>query len=468
MNIKRLISGALAISLTLLCACNGAEKNGTVGSKKSDGSDGKLDAVISGHPEWVEGIKMNDIPDDQKDITIMMSTGWDYYELMHSEESPHPNIVCKKAWEETLGGTLTIKVVTETLMTSYLTSAIASDTAPDIIPGSFFPNWSITAFTEDLSKEEYAEYLDWDNDELWDKNSSKNWVWNGEWTGLRPYLRNDPWVIVYNKTKFNAAGEKTPIEYYNEGKWTWTQFVQTAKNMTDIAKDEYGYMGLYIQPSLKYKLDSTGHFYIDAGTDVMRKNTEIYNLFQASGNPARCSRKNLDFRTLFAGGTDAMTVLGLNEYERLLTTAKENGGDEFGMAPLFTWDVLGETEPEPHNSTWAYTICSASNRKIGAAEYVHLNGACQSLISKLNSNTKKSLYTDDEWKALEDLDKIIANKKVEEADREYNLLIDGFKPDDIMYSKQTLSMQGLVDKAMPVLQANLDKINKNIDLYNKE
>lgn len=465
MKAKRIIAVLIStcMAFTALTGCGGNSEGS--GSKTSEG---KMEAVHPTHPEWVEGIEVNDIPDDQKDITILMSAGYDYWETLHSDETPEHHIVAKQVWEETFGGTVTIQVVTETLMTSYLASAIATETAPDIIPTQY-PDWAISDFYVDLSDEQFAERLDWDNEELWDKNFSAKYVWEEEWTGLRPYTEKDPQVVVYNKTKFEEAAEKTPLEYYNEGTWTWTQFVQTAKNMTDITKNEYGYIGFYIRPSVQYRMDDEGHFYLDIDDKQTRINNEIFKFYQAAGHPARRDTKNWDFRTLFASGTDAMTVMGLNEYKRLLVSVEQNGGDEFGVAPLFSWDVVGETTPRVSNSSWAYMICSASDNQLGAAEYIHLEACIMQRLDELQAEKEKDMYfTEEEQAALQEIYALIDSQTVDMENRTYSLSVEGLNLDPIFTTAQSLSMQGIIDSARPTIEANLAKINNTIDLYRKE
>lgn len=48
-------------------------------------------------------------------------------------------------------------------------------------------------------------------------------------------LRNAyPYAIYYNTAMFEDYGEKTPLEYYKEGKWNWNTFRTVAANMTDV------------------------------------------------------------------------------------------------------------------------------------------------------------------------------------------------------------------------------------------
>lgn len=54
-----------------------------------------------------------------------------------------------------------------------------------------------------------------------------------------PFL-NIPKVMFFNKTLFEAKGLKTPLDLYDEGKWTWDEFINTAKALSDPSKGVYG------------------------------------------------------------------------------------------------------------------------------------------------------------------------------------------------------------------------------------
>ncbi|WNR42873.1 ABC transporter substrate-binding protein [Paenibacillus roseipurpureus] len=49
-----------------------------------------------------------------------------------------------------------------------------------------------------------------------------------------------PSLMFYNKTMFKDKGQKTPMELYKNGQWTYDEFVKTAKTMTNKAQGVYG------------------------------------------------------------------------------------------------------------------------------------------------------------------------------------------------------------------------------------
>ena len=50
-----------------------------------------------------------------------------------------------------------------------------------------------------------------------------------------------PSVMFYNTALFQRAGQKTPLEYYKEGNWTWDTLRAVAKQMTDTQNGIYGF-----------------------------------------------------------------------------------------------------------------------------------------------------------------------------------------------------------------------------------
>ncbi|MBB6731453.1 ABC transporter substrate-binding protein [Cohnella zeiphila] len=65
--------------------------------------------------------------------------------------------------------------------------------------------------------------------------------YNGKQFGVPQDLNT--WVIFYNEDLFKEAGVKTPWEYYQEGDWTWDNYLDVAKKLTKISGDrvtQYG------------------------------------------------------------------------------------------------------------------------------------------------------------------------------------------------------------------------------------
>lgn len=75
-------------------------------------------------------------------------------------------------------------------------------------------------------------------------------------------LRNAyPYVIYYNTDLFEDFGEKTPLEYYNEGKWNWDNFRTVAANMTDMQNGKVNTYG--------FGIDDESIFMLAKQTDLL-------------------------------------------------------------------------------------------------------------------------------------------------------------------------------------------------------
>ncbi len=83
------------------------------------------------------------------------------------------------------------------------------------------------------------------NDGFWDKRVSEATKIKGKYYFVNTI--NSPftggYVVYYNKTLFNSAGLKTPQEYYDEGQWTYENFMKVAKDATAA-----GYKGAFLDP----------------------------------------------------------------------------------------------------------------------------------------------------------------------------------------------------------------------------
>lgn len=93
-----------------------------------------------------------------------------------------------------------------------------------------------------LPVDDYLENTDYISVDL----SKKGFGFRGKTYGMATTYSYQPCVIVYNKTMFDNSGEKTPLEHYKEGNWTWETFRQTAINMTrdinnDAVTEQYGF-----------------------------------------------------------------------------------------------------------------------------------------------------------------------------------------------------------------------------------
>lgn len=465
---KKIISFTLSLVMLLsVVGCSGG-KSGDTGNNKQNSGDSKADKIHvldAKGSKYAEGIKVADLK--KKDLTIMMSVDWNYIESINKEDSPSPQYHATKVWKEMYGTDIKIETVEYSTFNDYLATAVAAGTSPDIIPANeaLYPSWPAMGLTK--SVEDYSENMDLNNNDLYNKSLMEGFKWKGKYQWAITVTQPDKNYIVFNKTKFFLAGEKTPFEYWKEGKWNWTQFVATAKKMTNTATGDYGFTGWglfpYFAPYSMAKIndDATVSLNID-DPKYMRYMTEVYNFYQKE-KAGRLDWDLQNWNDLFPKGKDAMVMTTVGGYTRLLEKVTAADGDELGIAPVPVFDPTGETKPISAGFLWGYSISAAAANPEGAAEYIRL----ESLISR---NIDKDIP------AYGALGKFLSD---EEKDMLEKTASDPVKMDPIMgigkcypeidnkicnvlyYQQIQDSVQSVFDAAKPVLQAEMDEFNKN-------
>jgi multiple sugar transport system substrate-binding protein len=143
-------------------------------------------------------------------------------QLVHAFNASHPNIVVQASSGGTSTGDLLPKV----------TTAIAAGTFPDVayIYGSYAANIAKSGKTVNLANRINEPGFDWNN--LYP--ASKQIVSpGGKVIGFPALIDN--LSVIYNKKLFAAAGVPAPSP-----DWTWSDFRNVAKKLTDPAKHVYG------------------------------------------------------------------------------------------------------------------------------------------------------------------------------------------------------------------------------------
>lgn len=146
----------------------------------------------------------------------------------------------KKAFEEKYGGTVTVEGVAWGDQASTVIAKVNAGDVCDLAEAhdQNFPVYGAKNIVQDISK-----YIDLDDD-FWYDSVTKAFTYGGV-----PYAAGaaaTPVVIAYNKTLFEQNGVKTPMEYFEEGNWTWDTFRDVAMQLTgdtdgDGNNDVYGF-----------------------------------------------------------------------------------------------------------------------------------------------------------------------------------------------------------------------------------
>ncbi|MBE6787017.1 MAG: extracellular solute-binding protein [Ruminococcaceae bacterium] len=95
-------------------------------------------------------------------------------------------------------------------------------------------------------------------------------------------------IVVYNKKIFNDNGLKSPVDYINEGKWTWENFKQC---MLDA--DKIGYYGGVLDPYLMSLTMGPGFISYDAKTGKMSTNKKNNAMLKSLKFYAECREEGL-------------------------------------------------------------------------------------------------------------------------------------------------------------------------------
>ncbi|MDD4545711.1 MAG: extracellular solute-binding protein [Oscillospiraceae bacterium] len=359
---------AVCFIIVVIAGCNDKTPSSKVTSNIS--SENK-DGIAATGSKYAQGITMSKL--ENKKIKIMVNQGMDFLKSMDSEDAPNTTLNTLNTWKATYGTDAELEVVNWDDFSTYLATAAAADMMPDVVIGGqvWFPSWPAKNLVQSL--DEFDEYLDLD-DPMWRKDIMDQFKWNDKHYVAYAQVP-EHFYICYNKTKFELVGETTPLEHWKNKNWNWTQFVKTAKSMSDPDNDEYGYTGWNlaagkaIYPMIK--IDGKNITSNATSQEVVRWFTELNNLHKTG--TIRTDNDRANFLQLFPAGKDAMISISPEEYIRMRLKLDITGGDEFELAPFPIFDPNGETMSKTTVNIYGLSITSKAQNPEGAAEYIRLN-----------------------------------------------------------------------------------------------
>ncbi len=456
-----------------LTACN----QGSGGADVDPTAEGYFSIPATG--EYSDGIMLPELEDAH--VSVLMSIDWSYLESNNNPDDPFAQYIATLMWRDVYAsqeGDVEIITISDEQQTDYVATQTASGTAPDIIPANYdltYPKWSAAGLTASI--EQYAGHLQLDaknpanpEEDLYNKAlMEKYFQWGGESHGAITLADVDRNYIVYNKTKFEQAGQATPLDLWEKGEWTWTNFVKTAKAMT--SGDDFGFTGWglfpYFAPYPMAALDQeTGKVTLAIDdTKYTRYMTEVYNLYQTD-KAARCDYSLQTWNNLFPAGTDAMVQATTAGYKRIVESARRMEGDEFGIAPVPVFDPTGETESIATATLWAYSISSAAKNPIGAATYIRL----ETLVSRnvqaaLEGTTWLDKNLTEAEKAMMEAveDDPVCVEMIRGIGDCYLGIVDASIVPPMYYAATQESVQAIFDAQKNALQAEFDEFNQMVE-----
>lgn len=469
MKMKRMICSlviaAVALSTTVfgLTGCKSGPKGEGITTSEGTPDDPDFFCVDATGSKYATGIKLPKLENPK--LSIMMSINWEAIDKQNTEDNPLAQWHSTKIWKEIYGTDIEIVMVTEDQQTSQLATMAAAGNTPDIIPGNenTYPLWTASGLTQDMSK--YADYMDLNNKEVFNLDLMNLFKWNGEYHGAVTLDTVNRSYIVYNETMFKAKREKTPMEHYLNNNWTWTQFVKTAKAMTDGTN--YGFTGWGLFPYFApYPMVTLDREKMTASLNTkdskyMRYMTEVYNFYQKE-KAGRLDYELQNWASLFPKSVDAMVMVDFPAYRRIVTAAENIQGDTFRIAPMPIMDVLGETEVIAPSFVWTYSISSAAQNPTGAATYIRLETLVGKNIDAAQPEfgSLENVLTADEKTMIR---KYQTSKYVIDPVRAIGTcysLVDTELVPQMYYATTEASVQSMFDAIEPKLQAQITEFNE--------
>lgn len=386
---------ALVLSTAmLLCGCGAEKENGSKGNK----ADPSKYTVSAKGSIYAEGIMLPELSKKEASINYMTNTTMEYIKNESTDSSPTAIYHAMLIWKEVYGVDVEIDLVDWDSFSNHLISSVSSGEGPDVLRYTSHPNWVNSNLLATLDDKMNLK------EEGFNTEVMENFGLNDHIYAVYSDVKTMPKsYTVYNKTKFIQAGEKTPMDYYKEGKWTMTQMVNSAKKLTSVSSDDYGVTGTGLYPGVVTLLkDRSVESLLDDASfqKFFGIRIDLYN----SGYARTDDNQATNYRETFAKGKDAMFMAGTSlEYPWLIEKAKLAGTtDEFGIAPLPVEDEIGETKPRGGQYNYdGFSMSLHSNNQKGALEFLRLVTLVGSNISeKLGEFGQMATYLTEEEKEV--------------------------------------------------------------------
>ncbi len=323
--------------------------------------------------EYADGIMLPKLSKKQAKISFVTNQTWKEIENESTDTAPTAYYHAMKIWKEVYGVEVEIeKAAWGEGFKNLLITSVVSGESPEVVRWvdgnpSWIQNNLVTTLDDklDLTDEDY----DIDYMKLTAALNGHVYAAYGDGMDMPTY------ILAYNKTKFQNAGVDDPLKLYKAGKWNFTQFTKTAKSMTDAANDEYGLAGTGVLFANNFLLMNLND---DATVSLNIREPRFIKSMQAVWNfyhVEKAGRNKDDARATFPLGKDAMAMCSMQDYCRMMDTAKANGTtDEFGVVPLPAYDFIDQTKPYGRPKSMLAGLCISAKpvNMEGAVEFVRL------------------------------------------------------------------------------------------------
>ncbi len=354
-------------------------------------------------------------------------------------------------FEEMTGCTVKFVSLGTSTMSKKLTAMIAANSAPDMVPldeNDFIPcvySHLVQPITQFVDKKD--SWIDW---EIADASKYAD-----EYYGVTSKMWGDNVFVYFNKSLFkkSVSVSKTPLDYYNEGNWTWDTFAELAEKMTK--KDPNGvvtqlgcYSGLYgaFAQSAGGSIVSydNGKFSNTLTNSVVKKAAEFEKNLLEKGY--------LNFNTnTWNQGTTAMFI-----YPQYMMRVPENyeRSFEWDWVPFPTY--TGGTSYQPINVQMG---CIPTKAKNAEAAYALINWRCYATtnMTTLSESTPKNYV--ERW------EKAMSGKTCFTMDA----AVLGSQRFTIyqQLSKENSDVQSTIDSIVPQVNSAIATLEANMESFKK-
>lgn len=302
----KVLSAVLAVSLlsVSLAACNGKPQD-----------DGAKDSGNTKDPEAVVN------------ANIKFFQGWEPTKEMKA---------AAEKWKEKYQGQVEFIVVPYEQRHTKLVASINSGDAPDVVSihQSDIPSKVIKKMFQPID-----EYINLDHGVFSKSTMDTTFKWDGKYYAALGQQSN-PVFLYFNKTMFKNNGVKTPLEYYEEGKWDWNTFRDVCKELTqdtnsDGKTDVYGYAGWIDE---LFPISNGVDYVKESGNGNVELNTSDPKFVQAAQfyyELANVEKAVYPDHWGWMEGFTGKKVAMMSEKEHIGAMIKEQGfDDEWDIAPF--------------------------------------------------------------------------------------------------------------------------------------
>lgn len=372
--LKRIFCGILAVAIVSSCA--GCKKSVDGSSSKSGTSvgGGEYDVVGKGDEPTLEELKEElGLPDLKITGEKVTYLNWMPKEYLDDPQRTfyHVSMLMQKYY----GCSLEFINTTYEQLPTKAAQMVLSGQSPDII---FFKSADNPGFIYNKVVQPYDDYADL-NAKMFDgwREAMKKLAFNGKNYFLYPSIYNNGRVI-YIKKMFTDIGEKTPLELYREGKWTWSKFRELAKKLTvdsngDGTPEVFGcnYDALYIYTSCGedfVKFNADGTVINNMKSAAISKSMNLLHNLGSKGDNVKGG--SLADNTCAMRWAEAYEVENYGEYYKAGTmeyapSPKMDGSDTYYVPGRMGVDWMAAGAPNP-GGVMAYWACSYI---LGNSEY---------------------------------------------------------------------------------------------------